>query len=174
VPRSCRLTCSPRPLSLACWISAEAAALPGGGSVLRVDVIVTYLPIRPAGETIPRAAVLTITPVYPMPRSGSNETGSAVTVTDPAEIAKITELVNALPIMSLESRPCPISMGVNLRLVFRATGGSTLAEVDASPDGCGSVDVTVGGTVEPTLSGGPELIDQISAVLGTHWQLASP
>jgi hypothetical protein len=153
-------------------LTAEVVALPSGGSALRVDSFASYLPTRSAAETIPAAATLDVTPVGPKSQNGVTATsGAPMTVTDQAQIAKISALINNLPTMPAGPLPCPADFGGELRLVFRDAADTQLVSVDADASGCGAVSVTAGGTDQPALGGGPVLIGQIAAILGAHWNL---
>ena len=155
-------------------LEAAVTALPYGGSALRVDAIVTYLPAKPAGETIPIAAMLEVTPTLPSVPSSGNAAGvSPVAVTDPVQIAEITSLVNGLPTMTDGAVNCPMDDGAGIRIDFRSASGTELAQAVIAATGCRTVAVTVGGAAQPALSGGDQLSGQIMAVLGAHWRLTS-
>jgi hypothetical protein len=161
-------------------VETSVSGLPGGGSALREDVIVTYLPAKSAAETIPVAAEIDVAPTGPAGRNPATSPGStaspggSLTVTDPAEIAEVTSVINGLPAKSAGAVNCPMDNGAGLRLTFRSRPGVELAEVDVAATGCRTVSVTIGGSKQPALSGGDQLTSQIMTVIGANWQLATP
>lgn len=163
-------------LLLAGCASAPNAMGPGTAPIYRSPTVsATPTPTatgkaRPASEVVPSAAVLDITPVLPLGQQGVSPTAALLAVTDAAQIAKITDLINALPVMQ-QGLYCPNDDGAGLRMVFRSAAGSQLATIDADATGCGKVAVTIGGASQPVLGGGSQLDTQIEAILGQHWQL---
>jgi hypothetical protein len=158
-------------LLLAGCASAPVAISPGNDAATPSQTASPTGTARPAEETIPSAAVLDVTPVFPLTQQGASSTGPALAVTDAAQIAKITGLINALPVTQ-QGLYCPNDDGAGLQMVFRTATGSEIATVDADATGCGKVAVTIGGASEPGLSGGSQLDTQIEAILGQHWQLS--
>lgn len=155
-------------------VEASVSALPGGGSALREDVIVTYLPTKPAAETIPVAARLDVTPVLPGGQSAANgASGGPASITDPAVIAEVTSLINGLPAKSAAHVNCPMDNGSGLRLTFLSAAGASLAVVTADASGCRNVTVTIDGAGKPALSGGDQLTNQIMTAIGARWQLSA-
>lgn len=156
-------------------VEASVSALPGGGAAMREDVIVTYLPAKPAGETLPVATTVTVAPVLPAGQdAASSSPGSApITVTSPMAIAEITSLVNGLPVVSAARVNCPMDTGAGLRLTFRSASGAQLATAAIGASGCRTVSVVVGGDKQPDLSGGDGLSGQIMAIAGAHWVLTN-
>jgi hypothetical protein len=147
----------------------EAFPASGGRTVLRVDAEVTYLPTRPASETIQGASTVSITAqqwsAHPQPSN------APTVVTDPLKINKITALINALPPASPGAFSCPVDFGTNLKLEFLVGHGSVMFVVAIDAGGCERVSVTASGKPEPALQGSANLIDQIAAIVGAHWQM---
>lgn len=155
-------------------VEASVSALPNGGSAVREDVIVTYLPTKPAAETIQAAPSLVVTPVLPMGQTTATTSTSPITVTDPAVIAEVTSLINGLAPASAGAVNCPMDNGAALRLSYDAVSGAPTTEVNIAATGCRGVTVTVGGSKLPTLSGGDQLAGRIMTIVGAHWQLTTP
>jgi hypothetical protein len=135
-------------------------------TAIRADAFVGWVPARPAAETIPASSrMVTITPV--------NAAGQPVTVTDPAQVARIAATVNALPVYPPRSAGWCDSLvppgGLPaIRLTFRASAGSReLAIVTASR--CQLVGVVIDGKTMPALFGAQTLIQKVMAVAGVHW-----
>jgi hypothetical protein len=152
----------------------EATAVGDGQTALRVDAQVIWLPAKPASERIPSAArVVTITAI-----PGLDATGRAlapVTITDATVVRRIASLIDGLPVFPPGTYSCPMDTGKGLRLTFRATArGPALAVVTTYMDGCGGVDVTVGGAAQPGLSDGPSLAQQVLTIVGPHWRGYAP
>jgi hypothetical protein len=151
------------------YVDIRVGALPGGRSVVRLDVVEIYRPAKPAGDTVPATAYLAAT-LSP----GGNPPGAprTVAVTDRAVIAKIAALVNALPTAAQGGvYSCPAAQGGDLALAFGASASSApLARVDILLSGCQGVTVTLGHTAEPGLddTGGtpPYFPDAVAALLG--------
>lgn len=147
-----------------------SVAADGPGEVaIRLDARATWLPARPAAERVPAAAqVVTITHV---PGSEPQPAGDApVTMTNPAMVARIAAIVDALPVFPPGITSCPLSDGSGMRLTFRATpSGPALAVVTAQTDGCESVAVTIGGKSMPTLAQSASLQQQVATMAGLHW-----
>jgi trimeric autotransporter adhesin len=155
-------------------LEAAVTAAPGGGSALRVDAIVTYLPTKSAAETIAVPVTLEVTPDFPQGQQGiSNAAVAPLKVTDPVQIAEITSLVNGLPAAPAGGMNCPMDNGSGLKVSFQSASGAPWAQADINASGCRTVTVTVNGKAQPALSGGDQLTAQIISILGTHWQLTS-
>ena len=112
------------------------AALPDRTSAIRVDAQVTWLPAKPAGDTVPEGAKV-LTAVL---SSGLNpgETGHLpVTTTDPEKIAAIRNFVNKLSVVAPAVRFCPADFGQHLTISFRENARTRpLAVVVADVSGC--------------------------------------
>jgi hypothetical protein len=147
-------------------VYAETFALPGGKTGIQVSSVVVFQPLRTAQETIPTVAKLVATPQYPRPENGD---GAPATFTDQAEISRVAQIINALPTFYLGVYSCPADSGGGLSLDFESGSGTVLAQVELKSGGCGGVFVTAHGRLQPTLAGGSTTIQQIQAVLGTHW-----
>ena len=151
-------------------VIAAVAADGQDRTAIGVYAEVLWLPARTAAELIPAAArIVTITPL-----SGAEppaRTDHQVTITDPAQVARIAAVVNALPSQPpvgwLECGPAP---GPGMRLTFRATAtGPALAVVTAHQELCPVVSLVVGGGAMPLLDGAETLFQRVMAIAGFHW-----
>jgi hypothetical protein len=118
---------------------------------------------------------VTVTPVF---GSNSDRRGDrldhAFTVTDPATVARIVALANALTVYPPGAYSCPASFGGAMRLTFLDhPGGQVLARFTAQYGGCGIASVSIGGKTEPALStyttSGPLFQDRVLAIAGIRW-----
>jgi len=149
-------------------VYAEAFTLPGGTTGIQLSAVVVYQPVRPAQETIPAAAKLVATPEFPRPKSSD---GAPATFTDQTEISRVAQIINALPTIPIGTYSCPNDSGGGLSLDFESASGTILAQVSLMASGCGGTLVRTHGEQQPELAGGAATIQQIQAVLGTHWQV---
>src|SRR5260370_32229234 len=97
-----------------------------------------------------------------------------VTVTDPAQVARIAEVIDGLGLFPAGAFSCPAESGAAMRLTFRASpGGPVLAQLSAPYGGCGIVSVSIGGRSMPALSDGTESGQQLPAralaIAGARW-----
>jgi hypothetical protein len=91
-------------------------------------------------------------------------------------VARVRWLINALPAAQPGVQSCPDDAGYDIRLTFMSSGGATLAVVDADPQGCEGVQLTMGaGRAQSLTSEGfpgsgrsprRPLIGQLDAALG--------
>lgn len=130
-----------------------AVDLTGGGSAMRLDAEVTWLPPKPAGDLVPPGAqVLTVVLSHGL--NSWNEGHAPTTTTDLAVIRAIVERIDSLPVMAPGLTNCPADWGQALTLTFRQRrGGPALAVVVADPDGCQGVTVTEAGHTAAALQG---------------------
>jgi hypothetical protein len=145
-----------------------------GSTAMRVDSEAAWLPTKSPGERIPAAAkVVTITPVLGVGPGAGQTAGPddrPVTVTDPATVAKIAGIIDALPLMPPGVFSCPLSTGQALLMTFRATkDGPKLAVVTGEMTGCGTVTMVVDGKRLPTLWGGRAMDMRVLKLAGIHW-----
>jgi hypothetical protein len=143
-------------------------------TALRVDSQVNWLPTKPSDERIPATAkVVTITALPGIDIANGKTApspGRPVTITDAVTVTKIAGVVDALPLMPPGVFACPLSTGQGLRLTFRASvGGPVLAEATGYTNGCGTVTLTVGGKLMPTLWDGARLAQEVLKLAGIHW-----
>jgi hypothetical protein len=138
------------------------APLPAGGTGVRVDVQVIWLPTRPQGTFVsPGATSVTVTATW-----GSDATAQHLTrtVTDPTTIAELARTVNGLSVADPGSHGC--TMDVGLRLEVHFSGPAPADDVTGTSDpACGDTDLQAVRSV--ALSTGPTLLDQETRVLGT-------
>ena len=107
------------------------------------------------------------------------EPGDAVTITDPATVAKIAAVIDGLRQLPDGTYSCPASAGsammlTSVQLTFRtAAGGPVAATVGADYVGCQFAWVTVGAqTVWPldeNTSSGQPVQQQVLAIAGVRW-----
>jgi len=165
------LTFSGRPTAPALdgiTLTVTAYAVGDESTVLRVMATVDYVAPRPTSEVLPPASKLIVVPTFAV---GSNETAPEVTLTDPARIARIEQIINALPKASTGTFRCPFDDGAGMALDFEDAQSTTLADVVIGVLGCERVQVSINGYNEPTLSGGQQAAAEIQAILGTDWDL---
>jgi hypothetical protein len=144
-----------------------AVQLPDGTTGLRADAQAVWLVPRSASERIPTGArrlVVSVTaPGHPHRQS--------VTVTSRPRIDRVRALLDALPLAQPGVRSCPAGFAVRVRLAFYTrTGRTPLAVAAVDPMGCGGVNLTIRGRVEPPLTGlglpGASLVERIDAAIG--------
>lgn len=145
-----------------------------GRTAMRVDSQVSWLPAKSPAERIPSAAkVVTIlalpavsgSPVRPITRMFLPDT-----ITNPATVTKIAEVVDDLRLMPPGVFHCPFSNGEGMRLTFRATkDGPVLAQATAQVNGCGTVTLVVDGKRLPALWGGAGMVQRVLKLAGLHW-----
>lgn len=153
----------------------SAARDGAGGTALRVDSLVTWLPAKSPAERIPAAArIVTITA---MPAVGGTPVRPIrafyrpVTVDNRTTVTKIAKVIDGLPLMPPGVFSCPFDNGQGLRLTFRATErGPVLATVTAETNGCGTVTMKIGGKEMPALWGGARMSQQVLKLAGIHWK----
>jgi hypothetical protein len=139
-------------------------------TVIGVYAEVMWVPTKPATERIPASArVVTITPI-----SGALPAAAAdhqVTITDPAQLARIAATVNALPMQPrVDWVECGPYSGPGMQLTFRATAaGPALAVVTAHQELCQLISVVIGGKTMPVLDGTETLFQRVMAIGGFHW-----
>lgn len=130
-------------------LEVQAVAF-GGGTLLRVDAVVLWLPQRSANTRIPsgvtRLTVLALpgpgavtrTPAGPAP-------ARSATVTDQGLLRQVAALVDALPSAPKGVFSCPADTGATLRLEFYTGGSSPAVVVDSRNSGCLRADLSVRG-----------------------------
>jgi hypothetical protein len=143
----------------------------GADTVLRVDGETTWVPRRAPGSLIPSGVtsiVLTLTrPVMP-PVSGGPTPSAPITVSDPAQISKVIDLVDAAPVDPVGPRPCPYAGGGELNISFRASSGAELAHATATINGCDDIYLQIGDT-QTSLTGGRDLTNAVISALHLPW-----
>jgi hypothetical protein len=177
---------------LAAALAGVAAGLVIGWAFRPVAVAVTRpVPFPPARQAlvpvtppvpgrIPAdARVVTVTPVFPLNADTGREwAGPTVTITDPAKVAQIVAVINALPQLPSGVYDCPFGNGSprqlsSMQLTFRtAPGGPMVASLTAAYANCQHVWINVGGQVwwlgDYTTSG-QDLQQQVLAIADVRW-----
>jgi hypothetical protein len=148
----------------------------GGGTAIRADAQVVWLPARPSAERIPPGAtVVTVTPVFGFqPDKKLEPLDPAFTVTDPAKVAGIAAAIDGLAVYPPGVRACPADFGPAMRLTFRTSvTGPVVARLTAGYGLCGIVSVSIEGSSMPALSdytrSGPPLQQRVLAIAGVRW-----
>jgi len=150
----------------------EVASLGDGRTGIRVDAEVGWQPSRPASDQVPPAArAVTIAEETTM------ETGqgmpSPVTITDPAVVARLAALVNAMPISPLNgtAESCPAAFGSFLTLTFGASpGGQVLATV-RTDQSCGVTIFSPSPNQSLALTQPSGLDQQVLSIAGLPWKI---
>jgi len=125
------------------------------------------------------ARVLTVTPVLPFdPGTRQEWPGSAFAITDPAKVARIAAVIDALPQLPPGVYDCPFGTAsgeqlTSMQLTFRTTpGGPIVASLIAVYATCQHVGITVGAHAEwlgdYTISG-QQLQQQVLTIAGVRW-----
>lgn len=156
--------------------------LSNGSTALRVDAQVVWVKPRPVTETIPRGARLlrlsvrnSLQPDHP--------TQQPFNVTSPKKIEKIVALLNALPAAQPGLMSCPNDAGFRVGLTFYTSRGvAPLAVAKIDPEGCGGVQLAIGGKPQPPLTSAAfpgsgrspktSLIGQLESALGVKLKLS--
>lgn len=105
----------------------SVAPLHGGGTGIRVDAQVTWLPTKPAAATVPSGddvAVVSITETMPA-RIWRHEKLPAprrVTVTDAATVRRLRAAADGLPMSLPGPRSCPADVGTRYVVAFARAG----------------------------------------------------
>lgn len=130
------------------------ATLPNHRSGVRLDAEVTWLPAKPAGDTIPGGAKV-LTAVLSAGMNRGEAARPPVTTTDPRKIEAIRDFINQLTVIAPGVRFCPVDFGQHLTISFRKRLGATaFAVVVADVGGCEEVQVERSGQIaRPGLSG---------------------
>lgn len=156
--------------SLDVWVEADGP----DNVAIRADSEVSWFPAKPPSERIPAAArAVTITALpalYPLPGRSAGKSPKPVTVTSPATVTKIANVVDGLPRFPPGTMSCPAGGGPGLRLTFRAAPhGPALATVTYTGDGCSTVQVVINGKQQPDLWYAWQLTKQVLKLAGLHW-----
>lgn len=134
-------------------MSITATALAGGGTGVRIDAQVTWLPAKPPADLAPAGATILTAELS----KGLNPGGGhpLTTTTDKAVIMAIRKRLDALPVASPGATHCPRDIGQALTLRFYVeVGGPLLATFVADTSGCQGVEAfKQGRRIEPTLRG---------------------
>jgi len=152
----------------------------GKGEVaIRVDALVDWIPVRPAGDTIPAAARVA-TVVETKGAFGETSHGrpepvlGKATVTDRTQVAAVAAYLNGLAVDAPDGvSSCP-DPAASLTVTFRAgPGGPALAEASAGVAGCAFLSYTMPGQPAIGLGGGAagdNLLTEVDRVMDLHWR----
>ena len=165
------------------WLVVTAVNDGAGGSDVRAEGEVGYLPARPAATLIAAAAVHGVVVTAVTTSSDNAKPPAPLIVTDPATVRSLVALVNGLPLGPPDIFSCPEVAGGAVRLTFLSSVGrdkvangpgirsAVLAVALAMASGCGGVQLTINGT-QTYLSGGPTAAVQALAIAGMHWRVS--
>jgi hypothetical protein len=139
---------------------------------IRVDAQVAWLPAKPSAERIPAdATVVTVAPQvgFGVP-ARQRLADRPVTITDPAQVARIAAVVDGLPVYPPGTFFCPADLGWGIKLTFRAgLNGPVVALVTGDESGCQAVSVVINGRRLLTLADGGSLESQVLKIAGARW-----
>jgi hypothetical protein len=135
-----------------------------GGAAIRVDAEDIYWVPRSKFERIPTGVHLIDVTVQRLNPFST----SSLTVTNPAKVAKVVKLVDALPPAQPGVTACPADGGPEVTLHLLANNHKTvpLATIGVDGSGCGSVTFSRSGHQGPGFSGGVKLDQQLEQLLG--------
>jgi hypothetical protein len=139
----------------------------GDQTAIRVDGQVAWQPPRPASEAVPATARLVTLAEVPVLNQPSIP--SPVTVSKLAAVEKIAALVDGLPLATTGREPCPMPVGNELRLTFRARAAGPPLAVAEGPAVCSTVQFSVNGKQQPALAMTGSFIADVLAAAGLHW-----
>lgn len=130
------------------------APLVDGGSGIRVDAQVTWLPPKPAADLIGKGATV-LTAVLSKGLNPGEAGHAPVTTTDPGKIEAIRNFINSLGVVPPGARMCPLDFGQYLTISFAKSASTAPFDVVvADTSGCREVQVQhLGHDVEPELWG---------------------
>ena len=145
-------------------------------TLLRVDAQDVWISPRPASERIPPGTTrlrLVVT------RFGKLQQGP-LTFVSASKLQRVTALLNELPRAQPGVVACPADPGLRVTLRFLAQGASApLAVAVVDPAGCGGVQLTLHGSRQPPLAGGPipgapraSLVQELASDLGVKLNLS--
>jgi len=144
----------------------------GDKVVLRVDGETTWVPPRPKDSLIPpgvASIVMTFKrPVFG-PDPGTLKPYDPITVTDPAQIETVVDLIDAAPVDPYPVHPCPYAGGGELTLDFRSVTHGVIAHAVATINGCDDIYLQIGRS-QTAMTGGRDLTNAVIAALDLPWQ----
>jgi hypothetical protein len=144
----------------------QTVGAPHGGTVIRADAEVAWVPTRPRWERIP-ADVQLVTVSVGAPGEPPSMT---LTIPDEAKINRIVRLLDRLPLMAPGAFHCPADNGPLLTLTFLGEATEVpLAQATADGSGCGGVTLSIRGRAGPALTAGPWLIHRLQSLLGVSF-----
>jgi hypothetical protein len=147
-------------------VSEVAVAVPGGASLVRVDVEVGWQDPRPAGALLP-AGVDRLTVLEPDDMVTHLGVPRRLGITDPAQVRQVTSAIDALPLRTPPGLPCSAPSSPEILGVQFFRTGSELPVATARVDlVCGIVYWMVGPHREPALDWLPPDASRAQASLG--------
>jgi hypothetical protein len=152
-------------------LSFTLVALPGAATGVRIDAEDVWIVTRARSERLPQGvSQIGLRSGYP-----GRKPSVSVTVTDPAQVSRIVEWVNALGIVQPGAYSCPNLAGPTVTLDFLDRAGAMLAQasviaLEGTSGPCNPVALTIGGRRQTPLIGG-DLLLRIQRLL--HVRLTS-
>jgi hypothetical protein len=146
----------------------------GGATVLRVDAWAVWVPVRPAASLVPassRALVVSFRS-WRDPEPTRDKRYGPVTIIDPAQVAAVVDLVNALPVQPLDPGACPYD-GL-LDLTFRSATDTDVAHAQLETGRACDATYLEAGPTRTTLAGATELARSVLATLQLPWTVVTP
>jgi hypothetical protein len=122
--------------------------LSGGGSGVRVDAEDVWITPRPASERIPRQVARLEVQLL----RRAKRIAGPFTFTSRRQIRRVRALIDGLPAAQSGVQACPEDGGYDVRLTFMSASRRTLAVVNADPQGCEGVQLTLHGRPQPPLT----------------------
>jgi hypothetical protein len=155
------------------FLRVEAITAGPGQTAIRADAVVYWLPPRPSGERVPgTAASVTIAERFGADLAASRPP-APVTITDPALVRRLVDLVNTLPRDVTRAVSCPMYYyRMGLTLTFHAAAASPPVAVATTFRGCGAVLLTLAGQTQPQLGPESPFTAQVLKLAGLHWNLS--
>lgn len=154
---------------------AAVGLVAAGACLVAVHVVPTTASTsRGAASAPPDTAAAKLVVIPQFAEDGTDQAAVSTTVTDRAEIARVAEIINALPLAPTGVFNCPMDVGGGLELDFEAADSAVVEQVSMHATGCGGTSIVISGEQQPRRASSFITIQQIASVLGTHWQLVPP
>ncbi len=144
-------------------VLVSTAPLPGGGTAVRMDVQVTWVPTRPPAAVV-AAGMSAVSVSVTWDGTSGPRPPAAPTFTDHATIESLRRTVNGLSMPLPGVHSCPADVGLRYTLRFTGPGQPAALVVSGT---CGDTSLTLGRSPAVGLSTGGTLLDQEARLLGT-------
>lgn len=146
-------------------LDEQMVAAPGGGTLVRADAWIVWLPSRSPGEVVTGSDVTVVVSDRGMPMGGVPAPQSIeLTVTDTVGAARLIRDFNAIP-TAAPGMPfgCIAHAGWTLAVTFTASGQAIAAQEDS----CGHLMVTVGSSGAQDLQDSGSFEQDLVSLLGS-------
>jgi hypothetical protein len=149
----------------------EVVGAGNGQTAIRLDADVAWQPSRPPGDLVPRAARVVTVSELASGNPQAKRPPAPVTITAPAVVGRLAELVDSLPVSPLnnEAVSCPYPAGGSLQLAFRTRARGAVVALVQTDQPCGMVDLTVTGRPLLGLENNANVDRQILAIAAISW-----